>query len=62
MKVDYKSMVNLIKQNVLEVDPTVQVWLYGSRAKGNAREDSDWHTRHSVTPFYKSVQSEAVLL
>lgn len=106
MKVDYQLMLSQIKQNVHEVDPTVQVWLYGSRAKGNAREDSDWdilvlsskdklsveeegrfidhicelivktgqtiqlfayglrdwHMRHSVTPFYKSVQSEAILL
>lgn len=106
MKVDYQLMLSQIKQNVHEVDPTVQVWLYGSRAKGNAREDSDWdilvlsskdklsveeesrfmdhicdlmvktgqtiqlftyglrdwHTRHSITPFYKSVQSEAILL
>lgn len=106
MKVDYQSMLSQIKQNVQEVDPTAQVWLYGSRAKGNAREDSDWdvlvlsskeslsvkeeslfidhicdlmvktgqaiqlfaygikdwHTRHSITPFYKSVQSEAIQL
>lgn len=106
MKVDYQSMLRQIKENVLEVEPTAQVWLYGSRAKGNAREDSDWdvlvlsskeelsvkeeslfidhicdlmvktgqtiqlfaygikdwHTRHSVTPFYNSVQSEAIQL
>ena len=106
MKVDYQSRLSQIKENVLEVEPTAQVWLYGSRAKGNAREDSDWdilvlsskeklsvkeeslfidhicdlmvktgqaiqlfayglkdwHTRHSVTPFYNSVQSEAIQL
>lgn len=31
-----------IKQNVLEVDSEAEVWLYGSRARGTAREDSDW--------------------
>lgn len=106
MKVDFQLMLNLIKQNVHEVDPTAEVWLYGSRVRGEAREDSDWdvlvlsakdklsfmeeerfmdhicnlmvktgqviqlfaygakdwHTRHAVTPFYQSVQKEAVLL
>ena len=106
MKVDFQVMLDLIKQNVHEVEPTAQVWLYGSRVRGEAHEDSDWdvlvlsakdklsfkeeerfmdnicnlmvstgqaillfaygvkdwHTRHAVTPFYQSVQSEAVLL
>lgn len=106
MKVDKQTMSELIKQNVLEVDNTAQVWLYGSRARGEAKEDSDWdvlvlsqkdkltfkeeekfmdhicelmvktgqaiqlfaygtkdwHTSHSITPFYRNVQSEAVLL
>lgn len=106
MKVDFQTMLQLIKQNVLEIDPTAQVWLYGSRAKGKARDDSDWdvlvlsskdslsfkeeelfmdhicdlmvktgqaiqlfaygmkdwHSRHGITPFYKSIQSEAVQL
>ena len=31
-----------IKANVLEVNPEAEVWLYGSRARGTAREDSDW--------------------
>jgi uncharacterized protein len=106
MRIDYQTMLKQIKQNVLEVDPTAQVWLYGSRAKGNAREDSDWdilvlsskdklsfkeeesfmdhicdlmvktgqtiqlfaygikdwHTRHSITPFYKNIESEGIQL
>lgn len=106
MKIDNKTMLQLIKQNVQEVDKTAQVWLYGSRARGEAREDSDWdilvlsqkdkltfkeeesfmnhicdlmvktgqaiqlfaygmkdwHSRHRVTPFYKQVEAEAILL
>lgn len=42
MKISYQKMLNLIKQNVHEVDPTAEVWLYGSRVRGNARDDSDW--------------------
>lgn len=106
MAFDVKTMGQKIRQNVREVEPTARVWLYGSRARGDAREDSDWdvlvlsakdklsfkeeeafmdhicdlivetgqviqlfaygtkdwHTRHSVTPFYQSVQSEAIPL
>lgn len=106
MKVNEQMMSELIKQNVHEIDNTAQVWLYGSRARGEAREDSDWdvlvlsqkdkltfkeeekfmdhicelmvktgqaiqlfaygmkdwHTRHSITPFYKNIQADAILL
>ncbi len=37
-----KAMRERIKQNVHEVDPQAEVWLYGSRARETAREDSDW--------------------
>ena len=37
-----KTMQEKIKANVLEVDPDAEVWLYGSRARGTARSDSDW--------------------
>lgn len=42
MKVDSQLMRELIKQNVHEVESTAEVWLYGSRVRGEAREDSDW--------------------
>ena len=101
-----KAMRNRIKRNVHEVDPEAEVWLYGSRARGSAREDSDWdvlvlspkaslttaeesrfvdhmcdlivdtgevvqlfaygkddwHRRHRITPFYQSVQRDAIRL
>ena len=31
-----------LKEELLEVEPTVELILYGSRARGTAREDSDW--------------------
>lgn len=31
-----------IKAAVLEIDPRAEIILFGSRARGDAREDSDW--------------------
>ena len=39
---DFSTMASLIKQNVLEVDNTAEVWMYGSRVRGDAHEESDW--------------------
>ena len=37
-----EKIVNLIRETIHETDPTAQIMLYGSRARGDAREDSDW--------------------
>jgi predicted nucleotidyltransferase len=35
-------IASLIKLNISEVDPEAEVILYGSRARGNAKKNSDW--------------------
>lgn len=42
MRINYKKMTELIKRTVQEIDPTAQIYLYGSRARKTARRDSDW--------------------
>jgi uncharacterized protein len=37
-----ENTAHLIKLNIAEVDPEALVILYGSRARGDARKDSDW--------------------
>ena len=37
-----KYISHLIKLNISEIDPQAQIILYGSRARGDARKDSDW--------------------
>ncbi|MFN7831391.1 MAG: nucleotidyltransferase domain-containing protein [Bacteroidota bacterium] len=33
---------NLVKQRVTQIDPGAEVILFGSRARGDFRNDSDW--------------------
>ena len=42
MKTKTRNISRLIKQNVSELDPTAEVILYGSRARGDDHIDSDW--------------------
>jgi len=42
MKAKTKSITQLIRNYINVVDPTADVILYGSRARGDERQDSDW--------------------
>lgn len=36
------DIVKEVKQEILKIDPKAEVILFGSRARGDFREDSDW--------------------
>jgi predicted nucleotidyltransferase len=36
------QIIGLIRDTIRASEPTAQIILYGSRARGDAREDSDW--------------------
>ena len=36
------DFLQAVKRSVHEIDPQAEVWLFGSRARGDARPDSDW--------------------
>lgn len=42
MKRRTKNIAKLIKENISDIDPTAQVILYGSRACGDEKAESDW--------------------
>lgn len=42
MKATYKNITQKIKKAVEEIDSTAEVILFGSRARGDAKKDSDW--------------------
>jgi len=39
---DRSTILHRIKAGILKVDPGAEVLLYGSRARGDNRKDSDW--------------------
>jgi predicted nucleotidyltransferase len=42
MKNRTKNIIKLIKRNISDIDPYAQVILFGSRARGDERLESDW--------------------
>ena len=36
------AIINMIRDTIREAEPTAQIILYGSRARGDAHEGSDW--------------------
>jgi uncharacterized protein len=106
METNYDRFINQIKNVVKQTDPTAVAILYGSRATGKAKKDSDWdililldkptvsikdeqlfrenlydleleagehistfvygkeewNTRQSITPLYKSIQQNGIIL
>lgn len=42
MRLPFSEIIELIRDTIHAYDPTAKVILYGSRARGDAREDSDW--------------------
>jgi predicted nucleotidyltransferase len=38
----YNNIIKLIKSSIRSIDPKAQVIIFGSRARGDARKDSDW--------------------
>jgi predicted nucleotidyltransferase len=36
------NIIKLIKSSIRSIDPKAQVIIFGSRARGDARKDSDW--------------------
>ena len=62
---NYRTMqrrIERIKANVLEVEPSAEVWLYGSRSRGTAREDSDWDILVLSPHDTLSVKEEGVFI
>jgi uncharacterized protein len=42
VKQSKSKILDLIRENVSQIDPRAEIILYGSRARGDERIDSDW--------------------
>ena len=66
MDVETKDIPRAVKEAVHRVDPDATVILYGSRARGDARADSDWDflilTPKQVDPELKRALNHQLLL
>lgn len=36
------QVIQAVREKLLSIDPNVKAYLFGSRARGDARKDSDW--------------------
>jgi predicted nucleotidyltransferase len=59
MKNKTKHISTLIKLNIKEIDPDAQIILYGSRARGDERSDSDWDIL-VLTDYPVDIKKESV--
>jgi predicted nucleotidyltransferase len=59
MKNKTKHISTLIKLNIKEIDPDAQIILYGSRARGDERSDSDWDIL-LLTDYPVDIKKESV--
>lgn len=54
---DKQTILQKIKQAVISGDPSAEVILFGSQARGDTHEESDWDvlivTKESLSPAYK---------
>ena len=39
---DRDTLLRQVKETVLTIEPTAEIILYGSRARGDSRAESDW--------------------
>ena len=44
------QIIGLIRDTIRAAEPTAQIILYGSRARGDAREDSEWDVFQASPP------------
>lgn len=65
-RVKYKEIINKIRSGIKERDPQAEIFLYGSRARGDNHPDSDWDIlvvtpRDKITLDYESELRDPIL-
>ena len=55
------QIINLIRNTIRQAEPTAQIILYGSRARGDAHENSDWDVLAIIDKPRLSLQDRSSL-
>ncbi|MCD4769901.1 MAG: nucleotidyltransferase domain-containing protein [Bacteroidales bacterium] len=50
----------MINSRIKQKDPRAEVILFGSHARGQAIDESDWETRFVYTPLYQNIKQEGI--
>ncbi len=63
---EHKEIINKIRSGIKKKDPLAEIFLYGSRARGDNRPDSDWDIlvitpRDKITFDYESELRDPIL-
>jgi uncharacterized protein len=59
-----QQILNLVKNKIHSIDPNARIFLFGSRARNDFRDDSDWDflilTQSDITRDYKNKISDSL--
>ena len=59
MELSYHDITSRIKHAINSIDPSADIYLFGSRARGNAKDDSDWDILILVDKEVDSIRTQA---
>lgn len=54
------NIAEIVGARIKNRDPHAEVILFGSHARGQAHEESDWESLHLHSPLYKNIQKEGI--
>ena len=57
---EQEEILRKIKEYVQSIEPESEIILFGSRARGEERED--WDTIYQITPLYQNIEREGMLI
>ena len=55
-----EKLIERISKAIHNKDPKAEIFLFGSRSRGDNRKNSDWDNTLSYSPLYKNVSREGI--
>ena len=54
------NIASLTGSRIRQTDPSAEVVLFGSHARGHAKAESDWETKHPYSSLYMNIKEEGI--